>query len=221
MPSWCIFWVIKPDFSIFEFLGEKSSLCIGSWVRPLARIFSIISLMLPAKLHYLKWAFPVLYSRLIVGSEPNPTDMEMCMLPSGCNLRTLFKLSFESAVRRCQGGIGSLSTKGCQNPNSFLSSCNRWIMLQPTVHFSFCSKGFSLMLLVFHIHVFILEPSSLHLTFITFLERIDFTTGIRKAVKVIASGNHWNIVILAWEHMFHYKEYILFFNKSKTHVFPK
>ena len=46
------------------------------------------------------------------------------------------------------------------------------------------------MLLVFHIHVFILEPSSLHLTFITFLERIDFTTGIRKAVKVIASGNH-------------------------------
>lgn len=88
--------------------------------------------------------------------------------PSGCNLRTLFKLSFESTVIWCQGGIGSLSTKGCQNPNCFLSSYNRWIMLQPTVHFSFCSKGFSLMLVVFHIHVFILEPSSFHLTFITF-----------------------------------------------------
>lgn len=141
------------------------------------------------------------------------------LLPSGCNLRTLFKLSFESTVIWCQGGIGSLSTKGCQNPNCFLSSCNRWIMLQPTVHFSFCSKGFSLMLVVFHIHVFILEPSSFHLTFISFLERISFTTGIRKAVRVITSGNQWNIIILAWKHMFLYKENI-FFRKSRTYIFP-
>lgn len=68
---------------------------------------------------------------------------KMCVLPSGCNLRILFKLSFQSTVIWYWGGIGSLSTKGCQNPNCFLSSCNRWIMLQPTVHFSFCSKGFS------------------------------------------------------------------------------
>lgn len=135
--------------------------------------------------------------------------MEMCMLSSGCNLRTLFKLFFESAVIWCQGGIGSLSKKGCQNSNCFLSSCDRRTVLQPTVHFSSCLKGFSLMLVVFHIHVFILEPSSFHLTFITFLERIGFTMGIRKAVKVIASGNQWNTAILAWEHMFHYKENIL------------
>lgn len=132
------------------------------------------------------------------------------LLSSGCNLRILFKLSFESTVIWCHGGIGSLSTKGCQSPNCFSSSCNRWIMLQPTVHFTFCSKSFSLMLRVFHIHVFISEPSSFHLTFISYLERISFTTGIRKAVKVIASGNQWNITILASEHGFHYKENIFF-----------
>lgn len=131
------------------------------------------------------------------------------LLPSSCTLRTLFKLSFESTIISCQGGIGSLSTKGCQNPNCFLSGCNRWIMLQPTEQKPFCSKGFSLMPVVFHIHVFLSKLRSFHLTFITFLERISFTTGVRKSLKVIESGNQWNIIILAWEqHMFHYKENI-------------
>lgn len=130
------------------------------------------------------------------------------LLPSGRNLRTLFKWSFESIVIWCQGGKGSLSTKGCQNPNCFLSSCNRWVMLQPTVHFRFCSTGFSQMLMV----SVSMCSSSFHLTFISFLERIGFTTGIWKAVKVIASGNQWNNTILASEHMFHYKENIFSMN---------
>lgn len=147
--------------------------------------------------------------------------------PSSCNLRTLFKLSFESTIISCQGGIGSLSTIDCQNPNCFLSGCNRWIMLQPTEQKPFCSKGFSLTPVVFYIHVFISKLSSFHLTFITFLGRISFTTGVRKSLKVIESGNQWNIIILAWEqHMFHYKENIFSTNprpmcsqsKKRNHV---
>lgn len=62
---------------------------------------------------------------------------------------------------------------------------------------------------VFYTHVFLSELSSFHLTFITFLERISFTTGVRKSLKVIESGNQRNIIILALEqHMFHYKENI-------------
>jgi hypothetical protein len=129
-----------------------------------------------------------------------------CALPNDCNLSILFKLSFESTVIWCQGEQDLYQQRAARTPNCFLSSYITWIMLQPTVHFSFCSKGFSANAgsipypcVHLSVHWF---PSDFHY----FSWEDWFYNWIRKAVKVIASGNQWNITILAWKHMFHYKE---------------
>lgn len=78
-------------------------------------------------------------------------------------------------------------------------------------------KTFYLMAVVSYIHVFIPGCSDFHLSFIIPLWRISYTTGIRKAVKVIETGNQGNIAFLAWEHMFQYKEKKL----TPGHIFPR